>query len=362
MKNLRFRNILVPIDFSLLSDQAIETAQQLARPFAATVHLVHVQEYRYLFQYMTPQGPPPVSVVTFFNQAARRVANDLKKLAGRYEISPAHCYIQEGAPVFNEIGKVARAVQADLIVMPTHGRTGMKHLFLGSTAERVLRHSPCPVLVLRKAIDEIGRVLVPVDFSECALAGLRYAIQVADKFAARIVLLHVAGVSYPIMADGLAVYDFSALEESALRNGKRQMQAFVQRARFGGVKFETVVKVGVPVSDICSFAEKQKIDLIITSTHGRSGLPRVFLGSTAEQLVRHATRSVLVVPAHAEVRAKQVSGKSRPKALELKPGTTERVTKKSRKSTTNPFPERRRTNKFRESHRRPVIKAGKSSL
>jgi len=350
MKKLRLAHILVPIDFSPLSDGAIKTALQLARPFAATIHLVHVREYHHLFEYMAPRDSTPVSVATFLDQASRRLAEDLKKLAHRYEISPAHCYIQEGAPIFNEIGKVARAVKADLIVMPSHGRTGLKHLFLGSTAERVAQHSPCPVFVLRKMIRKIDKLLVPVDFSECALAGLQYAIQVADQFAARIFVLHVAEVNDPYPADALAVYDFSALEESAHHSAVRQMQVFVRRAQFGSVKFETAVKVGPPVAEICSFAEKQNIDLIITATHGRTGLPHVFMGSTAEQVMRHASRSVLIVPSHPAVRAKQVSGQGRPRALKEKPAPREVRTKKFRKSTAHPFPERRRTNKFRESH------------
>ena len=258
MKKLRLAHILVPIDFSPLSDGAIKTALQLARPFAATIHLVHVREYHHLFEYMAPRESAPVSVATFLDQASRRLAEDLKKLAHKYEISPAHCYIQEGAPIFNEIGKVAHAVKADLIVMPTHGRTGLKHLFLGSTAERMAQHSPCPVFVLRKTIRKIDKLLVPVDFSACALAGLQYAIQVADQFAARIFVLHVAEVNDPYAADVLAIYDYSALEESALRNGELQMQAFVRRAQFGSVKFETAVKVGPPVAEICRFRGKAK--------------------------------------------------------------------------------------------------------
>jgi nucleotide-binding universal stress UspA family protein len=350
MKKLRLAHILVPIDFSPLSDGAIETALQLARPFAATIHLLHVREYHHLFEYMAPRESASVSVATFLDQASRRLAEDLKKLAHRYEISPAQCYIQEGAPIFNEIGKVARAMKADLIVMPTHGRTGLKHLFLGSTAERVAQHSPCPVFVLRKMVRKIDKLLVPVDFSDCALAGLQYAIQIAHQFAARIFVLHVAEVNDPYPADALAVYDFSALEESALRSGVRQMQAFARRAQFGSVKFETGVKVGLPVGEICSFAEKQKIDLIIAATHGRTGLPHVFMGSTAEQVMRHASRSVLIVPSHPEVRAKQVSRQGRPRALKKKLAPREVLTKKFRKSTAHPLPERRRTNKFRESH------------
>ncbi len=351
MKKLSLRHILVPIDFSELSLRAIETAQQLARPFGATIHLVHVHEYHYLFPYMAPGESMPLSITTFLDEAEERAAHTLKKWALDYELSPDDCYIREGFPVFHEICELAREKEIDFIVMPTHGRTGLKHLFLGSVAERVVQHAPCPVLIQRKPPQKTDRILVPVDFSNNAFAGLQYAIRLADKFAAKIFLLHVADLGYVYAADGTVIYDIPRLEESAKESAELQMQQFVRRTHFGDVKFETAVRVGHPVDGICDFAQDEKIDLIIASTHGRTGLPHMLMGSTSEQIVRRATRPVLIVPSHPEARARQAAQSTR--ALKKKepaiPPTNEPVAK-PRNGKIHAFPERRLTNKFRESH------------
>ena len=148
MKKINIKNILVPIDFSPLSGRAIEVAQHLAQPFSATVHLVHVHEYHPMFDYMKPAAPIPTPLKAFRETAGQHIANDLEKLAKKYGVSGANCYIQEGASIFNEVCNVAGTINADLIVISTHGRTGLKHVVLGSTAERIVQHSPFPVLVV----------------------------------------------------------------------------------------------------------------------------------------------------------------------------------------------------------------------
>ena len=148
MKKISIKNILVPIDFSPLSHRAIEVAQHLAQPFSATVHLVHVHEYHPLFDYMKPAAPIATPLKAFRETAGQHIASDLGKLAKKYGVSGANCYIQEGASIFNEVCNVAGTINADLIVISTHGRTGVKHVVLGSTAERIVQHSPFPVLVV----------------------------------------------------------------------------------------------------------------------------------------------------------------------------------------------------------------------
>ena len=93
---------------------------------------------------------------------------------------------------------MASEIQADLIVLSTHGRTGWERALLGSTAERIIRHAPCPVLVARqprsrrKAEFKLGRIVVPVDFSDCAERGLDYAVELARLFGAELALLNVS--------------------------------------------------------------------------------------------------------------------------------------------------------------------------
>ena len=87
--------------------------------------------------------------MTYEQVGEQTALKELKKVASECGVSSATCDVLSGAPPFDEICRLAQTVPADLVVMPTHGRTGLKHVFLGSTAERIVQHSSCPVLVTR---------------------------------------------------------------------------------------------------------------------------------------------------------------------------------------------------------------------
>jgi hypothetical protein len=144
------------------------------------------------------------------------------------------------------------------------------------------------------------------------------------------------------------------------------MRKLVRAVKFGGVKFETVFADGSPVLDVCAFAKDHNVDLVVTSTHGLTGFQHVLIGSIAEKVVRHAPCSVLVVPSHPQIRAANLAktrgAKTRARASSprrIRPVTDQQLqksprgqalTKRDRKLAAQAFPERRRTNKFRESH------------
>lgn len=319
MKRTSIRNILVPIDFSKMSIGAIKTARQLARRFHAIIHIAHVRRVDFATAFSAPSPPiAPFPLMTYEQDAERRVLQGLTGLASEHGILSASCHVVAGGPAYDEICRLAQKIPADLIVMPTHGRTGLKHVFLGSTAERVLRHSPCPVLVVRerRRQSKIGprlsvkRILVPVDFSECSQKGLQYAIGFANQFGARIMLLHATYLGYIYSSESTALYDVRGLQKSARENAERQMRELMRTAKFGRVKYEIAFTEGSPVLDICAFAKEHNVDAIIISTHGLTGFEHVLIGSTAEKVVRHAPCSVLVVPSHPKVRAANL-GKTR---------------------------------------------------
>jgi nucleotide-binding universal stress UspA family protein len=369
MKKNNIRKILVPIDFSKMSIQAIETAKSLAQRFEASIHLAHVRQFDYPIGFMAPPPPfAPFSMATYDQKEEKRTARQLNDLANKYGLSSETCHLLLGAPAFDEICRLAQEISVDLIVTSTHGHTGLKHAFLGSTAERVVQHSPCPVFVGRQTRRQskesalsFNTILVPVDFSGCSLEGLTYAISIANKFAAKIILLHAVYLGYAYTSDGYAMYDLSTVTDTLRKDAERQMRVFVKAAKFGGVKFKTVITIGSPVAEICAFAHDHNVDLIITSTHGRTGFKHVLIGSTAEQVVRRADRSVLVVPSHPEIRSapltrrtqrtrkptRKIVGRRASKRQSIE---SEQFTKKYRKRVVHAFPERRQTNKFRESH------------
>jgi nucleotide-binding universal stress UspA family protein len=366
MKTLNIQNIIVPIDFSKMSVQAVQIARQLARRFRGSIHLAHVRHLNYATDFVAPAPPiVPFAFMTYDQNAEQTAFKELKKVASECGVSSASCDVLGGAPAFDEICRLAHTIQADLIVMPTHGRTGLKHVFLGSTAERIVQHSSCPVLVTRgKALQSnngsrfrIRNILVPVDFSSCSREGLRYAIAFANEFGAKIILLHATYLGYVYSCEGTAIYDIPGLQKGARETAERKMRELIRSVNFGGVKSESVFTEGSPVLDICAFAKDHDVDVIITSTHGFTGFTHVLIGSIAEQVVRHAPCSVLVVPSHPHVRAANLA-----KSGGAKVGITgseqqlrrsrrgKALTRKDRKLATHAFPERRKTNKFRESH------------
>ena len=150
-------------------------------------------------------------------------------------------------------------------------------------------------------------ILVPVDYSKCSLAGLRYAIKFAKKVAARVIVLHVADLGPQLMTEGCGVYHLSPYKEAAGLVSKPQMRAFLRRVNFGSVPVKTSAIAGFCPEGICRAAEKEKADLIIMSTHGRTGLKHVLIGSVAERVVRYAPCAVLVVPSHPALRAANVT-------------------------------------------------------
>jgi nucleotide-binding universal stress UspA family protein len=312
MKTLNIQNIIVPIDFSKMSLQAIQIAKQLARRFGASIHLAHVRHLDYAADLVAPA--PPIFRFCFMpyeRDGEQTALKELKKAATECGVSSARCNVLSGAPPFDEICRLAQTIGADLVVMPTHGHTGLRHVFLGSTAERIVQHSCCPVLVTRGngvqskngSSFTVKTILVPVDFSNCSRDGVRYAITFANEFGAKIILLHATYLGYIYSSEGTAIYDVPGLQKAARKTDERKMRELIRSVNFGRVKFETAFTEGSPVIDICAFAKDHDVDLIITSTHGFTGFTHVLIGSIAEQVVRHAPCSVLVVPSHPHVRA-----------------------------------------------------------
>lgn len=300
---LKIKNLLVPIDFSERSIDLLEYARVLTRQFGADLHLVHVYEPDYPLSSVTgmPLTLPPVQVA----QGVRRHLKDVAKRRG-LELRPGNVHAIEGSP-FEEICRLASAKAIDLIVVSTRGNTGLKHLLLGSTAERIVRYSPCPVLVVHppaknkkltgRALD-FGKILVPIDFSECSLVGLEYAKALARQFGSELVLLNSVALQFYITSNEYARYDLPLLMQQEEKASRRQMRDLIEQTDWEGLEVKPSLQIGHAGQQICARAVEDRADLIVTSTHGRTGFKHILVGSTAEYVVRHATCPVLVVPSH----------------------------------------------------------------
>ena len=322
MKTCSIRKILVPIDFSPMSIEAIATANDLARQCGATVHLAHVHHIQYPVGFRGPVFSAEERAVSFEAHRRETLTNDLSEIARRNGLArTGEIHLCEGVSVYREICRLAKRIRAGLIVIPTHGRTALGHVLLGSTAERLVQHSPCPVLVTRKSARPISttprRVLVPVDFSDASIAALEYAIGFTAGTSASLVILHVIDLGDSLATDGLGVYRLSEVREIARAAAEQRMADLPNRIDLSRVKFDALIRNGKPTAEICALAEERGVDLIVASTHGRTGLEHLLIGSVAEKVVRHAGCSVLVVPSHPAARTKAVGPvvrQSRPRA------------------------------------------------
>jgi nucleotide-binding universal stress UspA family protein len=141
----------------------------------------------------------------------------------------------------------------------------------------------------------IRTIIVPVDFSDCSLAGLTFAVRFAKEVGARIIVLHIADLGPVMMTSGYGNYNSPDYTKAARRQSRDQMRAFVKRVDFDGVPVDTSTVAGYCPAAIHEAAAEERADLIIISTHGRTGFRRAVIGSVAEGTVRHAPCPVLVV-------------------------------------------------------------------
>jgi nucleotide-binding universal stress UspA family protein len=306
---VKITNVLVPIDFSERALEAVEFALPLIKRFGADLHLVHVFEPDYPFASMAAM---PLLVPEL--EVGKRVRRHLKSVAKKYsiELRQENTHACKGRP-FEEICRLARDRGIDLIVAATRGNTGLKHLVLGSTAERIVRYSPCPVLVVHplnlkeKAGGNgkmtkrelcFGKILVPIDFSDCSMEGLAYAKALAKQFGSKLVLLNSVALQYYIASDEYARYDLPLLMQQSEKESRNQMRDLIEKTDWDGIEVESSLQIGHAGQQICARAIENHADLIVTSTHGTTGFKHVLVGSTAEYVVRHASCPVLIVPSH----------------------------------------------------------------
>jgi nucleotide-binding universal stress UspA family protein len=245
----------------------------------------------------------------FFSQFRQEAALDLgsaeadvrraieEKLRSELDTQQAEVFVDRGTP-YAEIVRRAEAWRADLIVVGSHGRSGIARALLGSVAERVVRHAHCSVLVARP-VSKAGVVVAATDLSEASLPVVEAAARAAERRNARLVVATAVEWSYAAWGSVVGA-PFGATPvvppvdvQDQVRAAMREtIQRELERV---GAKGEAFVIDGTPSSAIAEKAEELAAELVVVGTHGRTGLARLTLGSVAERVVRAAGCSVLVV-------------------------------------------------------------------
>jgi len=291
------QRILCPVDFSPCSDHAVHTALRLAKQFKASVELLHVVQMPTYVVPLSPLGAPPVDL---WRDLPARLQKQLDQVAARLsDQATVTTALREGS-VHASVVSRAQEINADLIVIGTHGHTGFTHVLLGSVAERVVRLAGCPVLTVgldpkeAPKANERPKILCPVDFSEPSNAALAYATDLATVIGADLHLVHVI----PLLAYALRAeepVDDPQFAAHVREEAMRRLEVLKAERVSKGLQVTVSAIEGAPHEGIARAVDETGASMIVIGTHGHTGFSRVLLGSVAEKVVRTSHVPVLSV-------------------------------------------------------------------
>jgi nucleotide-binding universal stress UspA family protein len=287
--------ILAATDFSETAEAALDWASELARLQGARLELVHAVT-------APPSLPGFVPTAPVFDEEVRSAAQSrLEEAAGRLREAGGEISTHLGIGTPSQvILSRAEELQAAAIVMGTRGLTGLRHLLLGSTTERVMHRAPCPVLSVhpddRGSHRPIRSILVPTDFSEDADLAIDAAHRLLAPLEqdARLVLLHAFNLPIEYTAYGPIPTSINFMKDTGLE-AERRLEATRERLLREGLVVETVAREGDPAEVIDDEAGKRGVDLIAMGTHGGSALRHLLIGSTAARVIQHAPCPVMTI-------------------------------------------------------------------
>jgi len=296
-----FNKILFPTDFSDFSNQALAYALSWASHFGATVEMLHVVTVHNYDPFNPDMGFPELDMAGSLQETAEKQMTTMAEGVGG-EAAVVSRSVRTGFSAWNEIVGVAQEVEADLIVMATHGRKGLGKLFLGSTAEKVLEHTPCPVLLVNPgkqqgpvAPSEIESMLLPTDFSEAAGDAAPLAFELAISAGAKLTLFHCVEQDVPPPYYAAGITSIFELNDEVLNVARQQLARLVPESMADDLEHDFVIREGRSAFELVHFARESGSDLIVMATHGYSGIEQALVGSTTNRVVRNAPCPVLVV-------------------------------------------------------------------
>jgi nucleotide-binding universal stress UspA family protein len=301
-----YRVIMVPTDGSGYDREAIRVALRMAERSKAKVRLVRVLASDSFFGTTPEANWTPMSAELGRSERSSALS-ELYALAAecRSEFKADITVDLHGGPVADVLQGYARRHDVDLIVMTTHGRTGISRLSLGSVTDSLIRHTTIPVLVVKPSTSylssQVGqafkRIVVPLDGSRLAEQVLPRVVTLATLEEAEISLLQVLipqSYSQKEISDpNLPWWDKDVSLAQAY------LYRIASRLRRNGLIVTTDIVIGENVADaIGDFASREKADVIAIATHGRGGLARLLRGSVADAIMHSGRMSMLVLKPH----------------------------------------------------------------
>ena len=293
--------ILAPLDGSKTAEKVLPYARYLAGRFKIPVELLAVVDVVEIASHMTSEKMRFLE--TIIEDAVRYSTTYLRGTATTIAGSDVRCSVEKGRADETIIEKAATD-KTMLITMATHGRSGLNRFLLGSIAEKVLRGTVNPLLLIRAAGDEksegeatLKSIIVPLDGSELAEAVLPLVADMAQKLSLEVELLRAYHIPYGVYS-GQDVFYAMNFEELLAGARVEAAEYLVKKAadlkRLGVSKVTCITKEGLAADEIISLGGTKPDSLIAMSSHGRSGVRRWVLGSVAETVVRHSSNPVLI--------------------------------------------------------------------
>jgi nucleotide-binding universal stress UspA family protein len=292
---IRIKSVLCPVDFSEISQHALDHAASIARWYDARLTML------YVFPNLPVLDLPPLVLEPADRE---RLIDRMRRMAVHVSDVPLDVRVQQAGFIHEEILAQLKATAADLLVLGTHGRSGFQRLFLGSVTEKVIRKACCPTLVVPPRAPDVSptapvrfrRILCPVDFSESSLRALAHAITMAEEADAHLVLLHVVEMPTVISPEPAALdIDLAGIREAAVTQTRQQLHDLIPDAARTYCTVETAVVQGSSHREILRQANQQGSDLIVMGVHGRGAVDMLLFGSTTHHVIRGSACPVLIV-------------------------------------------------------------------
>jgi nucleotide-binding universal stress UspA family protein len=297
---ISFKNILYATDFSPTSESALPYATGIWRHFGGTLHVAHILSDANLV--LMAGGVDYMSVNTVYEDAQDGAKEKIEQITSRLGRISCRSHLRRG-PVWANLGGIVEENKIDLIVVGTHGRTGLGKVLLGSVAEDILRHAPCPVLtvgpgvhgrakmpnVYGKGTDlapvqlELHNILYATNFAPASLMVAPLAVSLAEEFRSRLTLMSV-----------LENYASLGAGPGPIEDGVRRLQELVPTRNGLAYMPEFLMDFGAPSECIVNAAAKHEADMIVLAAHAADGITRV-PWSTVHRVVANATCPVMTV-------------------------------------------------------------------
>lgn len=298
-----YSRMLIPLDGSKTAEMVLPYARHLAASLKLPVDLLAVIDIAEMASHMAADKARFLD--TMVADGERNSEGYLRGVAPSFAGANVKCLVAKGKAA-DTIIENADKDKNMLITMATHGRSGMNRFLLGSVAEKVLRGTSNPLLLVRAAegassegSTAIKTVIVPLDGSELAASVLPAAVDLAKSLDAEIVLFRAYNIPYGAYSSGDGFYDpvnldalLASVKDEATEYLERETEALKRK---GVARVSFVAKEGFSADEIIAYARESKNSMIAMCTHGRSGVKRFVLGSVTETVVRHSDEPVLVL-------------------------------------------------------------------